>query len=119
MTEGAPADKAGLKANDVIIKVNDKAIKDSNDLVQVIADTDPGDIVTFSVYRQGDELTLTVEIGSKTESALKNEEAAAASGQQTESQQSQPDDFGAGGQQGMQGWGGNDFEDFFQYFFGY
>ncbi len=119
VTEGAPADKAGLKVNDVITKVNDKAIKDSNDLVQVISETDPGDVVTFSVYRQGSELTLSVEIGSKTESALKNEEAAAASAEQADDQQNQSNDFGFGGQQGSQGWGGNDFEDFFQYFFGY
>ena len=119
VTEGAPADKAGLKVNDVITKVNDKAIKDSNDLVQVISETDPGDVVTFSVYRQGNELTLSVEIGSKTESALKNEEAAAASAEKADDQQNQSNDFGFGGQQGNQGWGGNDFEDFFQYFFGY
>ena len=119
VTEGAPADKAGLKVNDVITKVNDKAIKDSNDLVQVISETDPGDVVTFSVYRQGNELTLSVEIGSKTESALKNEEAAAAAAEKADDQQNQSNDFGFGGQQGNQGWGGNDFEDFFQYFFGY
>ena len=119
VTEDAPADKAGLKVNDVITKVNDKTIKDSNDLVQVISETDPGDVVTFSVYRQGSELTLTVEIGSKTESALKNEEAAAASAEQADDQQNQSDDFGFGGQQGIQGWGDNDFEDFFKYFFGY
>ena len=119
VTEDAPAAKAGLKVNDVITKVNDKTIRDSNDLVQVISETDPGDLVTFSVYRQGTELTLTVEIGSKTESALKNEEAAAASAEQDEGQQNMPNDFGSDGQQGMQGWSGKDFEDFFQYFFGY
>ena len=118
VTEGAPADKAGLKVNDVITKVNGKTIKDSNDLVQVISETDPGDIVSFSVYRQGSEITLSVEIGSKTESALKNEEAAA-SAEEPEGQQNQKEDFGSGGQNGMQGWGDNEFEDFFKYFFGY
>ena len=94
-------------------------VQDAGDLVQVISETDPGDVVTFSVYRQGSELTLSVEIGSKTESALKNEEAAAASAEQADDQQNQSNDFGFGGQQGSQGWGSNDFEDFFQYFFGY
>ena len=119
VTEGAPADEAGLMVNDVITKVNGKAIKDSNDLVQVISETDPGDVVDFTVYRQGKEISLSVEIGSKTESALKNEEAAAAAAEQTDDQQNQPNDFVSGGQQGMQGWGGEDFEDFFKYFFGY
>ena len=119
VTEDAPAAKAGLKVNDVITKVNDKTIRDSNDLVQVISETDPGDLVTFSVYRQGTELTLEIEIGSKTESALKNEEAAEASAEQDDGQQNMPNDFGSGGQQGMQGWSDKDFEDFFKYFFGY
>ena len=52
VTADAPADKAGIKVNDVITKVDDKVIRDSTDLVQVIADTDPGEIVTFSIYRQ-------------------------------------------------------------------
>ena len=49
VTADAPADKAGIKVNDVITKVDDKVIRDSTDLVQVIADTDPGEIVTFSI----------------------------------------------------------------------
>ena len=123
VTEDAPADQAGIKVNDVIIKVDDKVIRDSTDLVQVIADTDPGEIVTFTIYRQGKELTLKVEVGSKTESALKNEEAAAADTEESGSQQepqNQPN--GSGGQQGMPDWDSDEFgnfEDFFKYFFGY
>ena len=74
VTEDAPADKAGLKSHDVIVKVGDTDINDSNDLVQVISKSDPGDVLTFHIYRQGQEITLDVEIGSKTESALKDEE---------------------------------------------
>ena len=123
VTEDAPADQAGIKVNDVIIKVDDKVIRDSTDLVQVIADTDPGEIVTFTIYRQGKELTLKVEVGSKTESALKNEEAAAADTEESGSQQeSQNQPNGSGGQQGMPDWDSDEFgnfEDFFNYFFGY
>ena len=136
VTEGAPADEAGLQVNDVIVQVDNKNIKDSNDLVQVIAATEPGDVLTFHVYRQGNEITLDVEIGSKTESALKNEEAAAAA-EEAEQSSSQPNqrpgrrdensqgnDYGYGygygddGSQSMQGWDEDSMYQFFQYFFG-
>ena len=109
VTEGAPADKAGLQVNDVIVKVGDRNIKDSNDLVQVISESEPGDVLTFYVYRQGKEIELQVEVESKTESALKDEEeAAAAEQEQAESQQPQQNP-----------WSGNPMEDFFRYYFGY
>ena len=122
VTADAPADKAGIKVNDVITKVDDKVIRDSTDLVQVIADTDPGEIVTFSIYRQGKELTLPVEVGSKTESALKNEEAAADAEESEPQQEQQNQPNGSENQQGMPNWGSDEFgnfEDFFKYFFGY
>ena len=88
----------------------------------MIADTDPGEIVTFSIYRQGKELTLPVEVGSKTESALKNEEAAADAEESETQQEQQNQPNGSENQQGMPNWGSDEFgnfEDFFKYFFGY
>ena len=110
VTEDAPADKAGLKSHDVIVKVGDTDINDSNDLVQVISKSDPGDVLTFHIYRQGQEITMDVEIGSKTESALKDEEEAE---EQTAEPQEQPN------QNGIQGWSDNPMEDFFRFYFGY
>ena len=110
VTEDAPADKAGLKSHDVIVKVGDTDINDSNDLVQVISKSDPGDVLTFHIYRQGQEITLDVEIGSKTESALKDEEEAE---EQAAEPQEQPN------QNGIQGWSDNPMEDFFRFYFGY
>ena len=110
VTEDAPADKAGLKSHDVIVKVGDTDINDSNDLVQVISKSDPGDVLTFHIYRQGQEITLDVEIGSKTESALKDEEEAE---EEIAKPQEQPN------QNGIQGWSDNPMEDFFRFYFGY
>ena len=110
VTEDAPADKAGLKSHDVIVKVGDTDINDSNDLVQVISKSDPGDVLTFHIYRQGQEITLDVEIGSKTESALKDEEEAE---EENAEPQEQPN------QNGIQGWSDNPMEDFFRFYFGY
>ena len=112
VTADAPADKAGIKIHDVIVKVGDTAINDSNDLVQLISKANPGDVMTFYIYRQGQQIQLDVEIGSKTESALKDEETPAVT---PAPQQQQPQD----GEQGNQGWSDNPFEDFFNFYFGY
>ncbi len=118
VTEDAPADKAGIQKNDVIVKVDDDTIKDSNDLVQVIANSDPGDVLTFYIYRQGKEIELEIEVGSKTESALKDEEEPAAE-EESAGQQDEYNAYGYGGQDGQQEWSGNPMEDFFRYYFGY
>ena len=67
-------------------------------------------MLTFHIYRQGQEITLDVEIGSKTESALKDEEEAE---EQAAEPQEQPS------QNGIQGWSDNPMEDFFRFYFGY
>ena len=112
VTEGGPADQAGIRVNDVIVKVDRTEIKDSNDLVQVISKSEPGDVMTFNIYRQGEEIQIDVEIGSKSQSALNNEEKAT---QEMPHSQEWPQDE----QQGSQGWSENPFEDFFNFYFGY
>ena len=113
VTEGAPADQAGIKVHDVIVKIDDVDIKDSNTLVQAVAKSEPGDVMTFTIYRQGEEIKLDVEIGSKTEPALKDEEEAAES--TPAPQEQKPQEW----QQGIPGWNDNPFEDFFNFYFGY
>ncbi len=112
VTEGGPADQAGIRVNDVIVKVDRTGIKDSNDLVQVISKSEPGDVMTFNIYRQGEDIQIDVEIGSKSQSALNNEEKAT---QEMPYSQEWPQDE----QQGSQGWSENPFEDFFNFYFGY
>jgi serine protease Do len=50
---GGPADKAGLKSGDVILKVNNRDIVGSSDLPAMIGATAPGDKVDMEVWRQG------------------------------------------------------------------
>ena len=63
VTEGAPAQKAGLQVNDVITAVNGQEIAGSSDLVEFVGKTQAGDELTLTVYRLGQtvELKLTVE----------------------------------------------------------
>ena len=77
------------------------------------------DVMVFHVYRQGEELELQVEIGSKTESALKDQEPQEAEG---ETQQNPYGDQGQPGQnpgKGQENWGQNPLEEFFRFYFGY
>ena len=115
VVEDAPADKAGIKVNDVIVKVNDTDIKDSNSLVQAIAKSKPGDVVTFEIYRQGEQIQLQVEIGSKTESALKNEEEAEKEQAENDGAVTEPEQLPQDPQE-FPGFGANPFEDFFSIF---
>lgn len=90
VTEGGPAEKAGLQANDIITAVDGKEISGKSGLSSIIADCAAGDKLTLSVYRQGQTLTVTVTVGEQTTSALANQ-------QQQQQQQTMPDIFGYGG----------------------
>ena len=96
VTEGGPAEKAGLQANDIITAVNGKEISGKSDLSSIIADCAAGDKLTLSVYRQGQTLTVTVTVGEQTTSALANQQQSQQS-QQSQQQQTMPDIFGFGG----------------------
>ena len=65
-----PALTAGLKSGDVIVKFGDKDIKDTRELVRVVADTAVGTSVPVVVYRDGAEQTLSVAIGRLEETTL-------------------------------------------------
>ena len=74
ITEGSPAEKAGLQEKDIITKANDTEIKEANDLVKVVRKSSKGDELTLSVYRQGEEMTIKVIVDeSKPEEKDENE----------------------------------------------
>lgn len=57
-----PADKAGLKQYDVILKVDDKLIEDPDDLTFTIAEIKPGTKVDITIIRDGKRKVLTAKI---------------------------------------------------------
>jgi serine protease Do len=63
ITAGSPADKAGLKAGDIITKVNNTDIDTNHQLSSAIGLLRPGDKVKLTVIRGDDkfEVTLTLE----------------------------------------------------------
>jgi serine protease Do len=62
---GGPADKAGLKAGDIITTVDGRPIKDGDDLVNEIASRRPGSTIRLGYARDGKPMDTTVTIGDR------------------------------------------------------
>jgi serine protease Do len=62
---GGPAEKAGLKAGDVILTIDGRSIKDGDDLVNEIASRRPSSSVRLSYLRDGKQADATVAIGDR------------------------------------------------------
>jgi serine protease Do len=63
VVEGSPAEKAGLKANDVVIRFDKDQIEDADDLLMLIAKQKPGDEVSIRVRRGMKILNFKIVIG--------------------------------------------------------
>ena len=61
----SPAEKAGLKAGDVIVSINDRKIEDYEDLIRTVNYYDPQEEVTVSYVRKGDTEKSKVVLGKK------------------------------------------------------
>ena len=62
---GGPADKAGIKAGDIITTVDGRSIKDGDDLVNEIASRKPGSTIRLGFVRDGKPMDATVTIGDR------------------------------------------------------
>jgi len=60
---GSPAEKAGVKAGDVIVSLNGETVEDARDLARRISSIAPGTSVKLGVIRGGKEDTLTLKLG--------------------------------------------------------
>jgi serine protease Do len=68
--KGSPAEKAGIKQGDVILAFDGKAIKSSNELPWIVAETPVGKTVNVKLIRQGKELDVKVTVVEMTEQRL-------------------------------------------------
>jgi S1-C subfamily serine protease len=64
VTPGGPADRAGLRAGDVIRKLGPAPIADSGTLLQELAAAHPGQQVEVTITRAGQERTVSVTLGT-------------------------------------------------------
>lgn len=60
--EDSPAEAAGIKAGDIITKLDDKAIKDRETLLETIEEYDDGDVVKVAFVRNGKKQSAEIEL---------------------------------------------------------
>ena len=70
ITEGSPADEAGLQEKDIIVAADGSPISGSDELADFVHAHAVGDTVTLTVYRQGQTMDVTVTIGENVKPAL-------------------------------------------------
>jgi serine protease Do len=80
VTPGGPAEKAGIRQGDVILKFDGKEVDQMRTLPRMVAETPIDKKVAVLLVRQGQEMTLEVVLGELTEEA---EQAALQSGPST------------------------------------
>ena len=59
----SPADKAGLMRGDVILKIDDKTIKDSNDVSEIVSKTKINNKLVMVILRNGQSKFISVLVG--------------------------------------------------------
>ena len=83
VTSGGAADKAGLKAGDIITAIDDTTIKSSSDLTAAVKSYHSGDTASLTVYRNGSTLTLSITFDEESSTSSQTSTQSGQSGTQT------------------------------------
>ncbi len=62
--QGSPAQEAGLRAMDVVRRIEDVDIHSTEDFANAIVESSPGDEVLLSIIRGGEPMFITVTLGN-------------------------------------------------------
>ena len=65
VTRGTPAEKAGLKAGDVIIKIDNDVVNADNPLTNILWRHQPGETVKLTISRAGRETAVNVTLAER------------------------------------------------------
>jgi len=65
--KGDPAEKAGIKTGDVIIEIDGKDVRDTHELIKIVAGVTVGDKVEIKVLRDGRQKAFTVKVTERPE----------------------------------------------------
>ncbi len=67
--KGDPADKAGLKSGDIVTEINGKKIKDTHELLMMIAAFRVGETIKIKILRDGQEKEVSLAVAERKEQA--------------------------------------------------
>ena len=62
MTASSAAKDAGLKVGDVITKIDGSKITDSTDVLTAIRGNRPGETISITINRKGEEITVQAKL---------------------------------------------------------
>jgi len=65
VTQSSPAQRAGIQVGDFIVQYNDKPIRTASDLTRELYFAQPNQRITLTVLREGQQLRLTVVLGTQ------------------------------------------------------
>jgi S1-C subfamily serine protease len=65
VVNGSPAESAGLQKGDVVTKIDGKELKTESAFAEIIDSHEPGDVVSLTVERNGQEMTIKVTLGTR------------------------------------------------------
>lgn len=63
VVENSPADDAGLRSGDIILEFNGAKLKSADELIDMVADGEPGDEITLLINRNGRTVTEVATLG--------------------------------------------------------
>ncbi len=65
VTQGDPAEEAGIRAGDVILAINDNPVENSTDLTRKIGAISPGSSIEIILWREGERKNVNVTLGER------------------------------------------------------
>jgi serine protease Do len=92
ISEGSPADRAGLKPYDTIVSLDDHATANDDELIREIASRAPGSAVHLQVVRDGHAESLTVKLAERPGRDADQTHSAAGPAASQERRKAEPDD---------------------------
>jgi serine protease Do len=75
VTQGGPADRAGIQPGDVIVGFDNKPINEMRDLPRMVADTPVGELADVKVWRKGEVRDFHMKLGRLEEAEEKTAQA--------------------------------------------